>query len=70
MVPILQKIREKYGETLDAIEKQELQKAFGRIEALEVVDLLFDKMGNLTGNIDKMGESLRSGTTLTEKMAV
>ncbi len=69
MVPILEKIRGKYGETLDAMEKQELQKAFGRIEALEVVDLFYNKIGNVTGNINKMGASLRSGTKLTEQMA-
>ena len=54
---------------MDAMEKQELQKAFGRIEALEVVDLFYNKIGDLTSNIGNMGKALRTGTTLTEEMA-
>jgi TP901 family phage tail tape measure protein len=70
MVSILNILREKYGETLDAMEKQEIQKAFGRVEAVEVVDLFYDRIGNLTGNIENMNQAMKKGTTLTQKMAL
>jgi hypothetical protein len=41
---ILEKIKGKYGETIDAMEKIQLQEAFGRIESLGVVDLLLPKI--------------------------
>ena len=69
MVNILKILRDKYGETLDAMEKQEIQKAFGRVEAVEVVDLFYDRIGGLAGNIENMNQAMKNGTTLTQKMA-
>jgi TP901 family phage tail tape measure protein len=69
MVSILNILRERYGETLDAMEKQEIQKAFGRVEAVEVVDLFYDRIGDLTGNIEKMNQAMKTGTALTQEMA-
>ena len=66
---ILDKLRSKYGETLDAIEKQEIQKAFGTEEAVALIDLLYGKVGQLRSNIDQLGMSMRQGTAFTEKMA-
>ncbi|NHM25465.1 phage tail tape measure protein [Desulfofundulus sp. TPOSR] len=69
MADILDKLRSKYGETLDAIEKQEIQKAFGTEEAVALIDLLYGKVGQLRSNIDQLGMSMRQGTAFTEKMA-
>ncbi|MDP8238940.1 MAG: phage tail tape measure protein [Candidatus Hatepunaea meridiana] len=66
---ILERIRGKYGETVDAVEKMELMKAFGRIEALTVVDLLMPKIDALKGNIDDLGVAMRGGTSTTLEMA-
>jgi TP901 family phage tail tape measure protein len=69
MVAILKKLRERYGDTLDAMEKMEVQKAFGRVEAVAVVDLFYSKIGDLTGSIRQMGAAMRQGTRLTIEMA-
>lgn len=66
---ILERIRGKYGETVDAVEKMELQKAFGRIEALTVIDLLMPKIDALKGNIAELGGAMRGGTATTLEMA-
>jgi len=69
MVGILKKLRQRYGETLDAMEKMEIQKAFGRVEAVAVVDLFYSKIGDLTRNIRQMNAAMRRGTRLTIEMA-
>jgi len=69
MTAILKKLKTRYGETLDAMEKMEIQKAFGRAEAVAVVDLFYTKIGDLTGNIRQMNVSMRQGTRLTLEMA-
>jgi TP901 family phage tail tape measure protein len=69
IVGILDKLRGKYGETLDAMEKQKIQEAFGRDEAVAVIDLLYGKVGQLRGNIDQLGITVRQGTAFTEDMA-
>ncbi|MBM3329925.1 MAG: phage tail tape measure protein, partial [Calditrichaeota bacterium] len=66
---ILQRIKGKYGETVDAVEKMELQKAFGRIEAMAAVDLLLPQIGALTSNIDMLGTAMQGGTASTFRMA-
>ena len=66
---ILEKIRGKYGATVDAVEKMELMKAFGRVEALTVVDLLMPKIDALKGNISSLGSAMQGGTATTLEMA-
>lgn len=66
---ILERIRGKYGETVDAVEKMEMMKAFGRIEALTVVDLLMPKIDALKGNITDLGSAMQAGTATTLEMA-
>ena len=66
---ILERIRSKYGETVDAVEKMEMMKAFGRIEALTVVDLLMPKIDALKGNISDLGSAMHAGTATTLEMA-
>lgn len=69
MTAILKKLRERYGDTLDAMEKMEIQKAFGRAEAVAVVDLFYTKIGDLTSSIRQMNVAMRQGTRLTIEMA-
>lgn len=69
MADILDALRGKYGDTLDAMEKQEIAKAFGTQEAVALVDLLYGKVGDLRGNVDQLGMSMRQGTVFTEGMA-
>jgi phage-related protein len=69
MVEILDRLRGKYGETLDAMEKQQIQKAFGTEEAVALIDLLYGKVGELRSNIDTLGMSMRDGIAFTEQMA-
>ncbi len=69
MPQILDKLRGKYGDTLDAVEKAKIQQAFGTQEAVAVIDLLYGKVGALTGNIDVLRTSMGAGTVTTEQMA-
>jgi len=69
LVGIVGKLRERYGETLDAMEKLEIQKAFGRIEAVAVVDMFYNKIGDVTKGIKEMSAAMRQGTQYTIGMA-
>lgn len=69
MPEILDKLRGKFGDTMDAAEKMQLQKAFGDTEAVSLVDLMYNKVGDLQGNIVNMYSSLGQGTKVTKEMA-
>lgn len=69
MPEIISKIKDKYGETVDALESAELKKAFGTEEAVGLVKLLYNETDTLTKNIDSMGVSLQDGTKKTLEMA-
>lgn len=69
MTDIITTMKGKYGDTLDAMEKMEIQKAFGTQEAVAVLDLLYGKVGDLTGNITSIGAVLGQGTAATKAMA-
>lgn len=66
---ILDQLRGKYGDTIDAIEKQELATAFGTDEAVDVIDLLYSKTDDLQGNILNLYDAMSSGTGIAEQMA-
>lgn len=66
---ILDKLRGKFGETMDAAEKLELQKAFGDAEAVSLIDLMYSKTGDLQSNVLGMYDALGSGLTATQQMA-
>jgi hypothetical protein len=66
---ILEKIKGKYGETVDAMEKLQLQEAFGRIESLGVVDLLLPKIGEIRANMASIKQAMQGGTETTLQMA-
>lgn len=69
MPDILTKLRSRYGDTLDAMEKMEIQKAFGTQEAVAVIDLLYGKVGALADNTRSLSAAMRQGTGFTEQMA-
>lgn len=69
MTEILNKLRGKYGDTLDAMEKQKITQAFGTEEAVALIDLLYSKTGQLQSNISAIQGAMKGGTTVTQEMA-
>ncbi len=69
MPEILEVMRAKYGETLDAVEKREIQKAFGSDEAVALIDLMYSKTGALQDNILTLYQSMGQGVAITREMA-
>lgn len=69
MPEIIDKLRGKFGETMDAAEKMKLQQAFGDTEAVSLIDLMYNKTGDLQSNIVGMYGALSSGTQVTQDMA-
>lgn len=69
MPEILQMLRGKFGETMDAAEKMELQKAFGDEEAVALIDLLYSKTGELQTNIVSLYGSMATGVGAATQMA-
>ena len=69
MPEIIDQLRSKYGETIDAMEKQELAEAFGTDEAVDLIDLMYNKVGDLQDNIVGMYDALGSGTGVATEMA-
>ena len=69
MPEILDILRGKFGETMDAAEKMELQKAFGDTEAVALIDLMYSKVGDLESNILSLYDAMGQGTGVTQKMA-
>lgn len=66
---ILDKLRGKFGDTMDAAEKMELQKAFGTDEAVAMIDLLYNKTGDLQGNITTLYGEMGKGIGVAQGMA-
>ncbi len=66
---ILTELQGKYGDTIDAVEKQQLKEAFGTDEAVAMIDLLYNDIEGLSGGIDSMAESMKQGTAVTTEMA-
>ncbi|WP_411676865.1 phage tail tape measure protein [Caproicibacter sp.] len=69
MPEILAKLRGKFGDTMDAAEKMQLQKAFGDTEAVSLIDQMYSKTGSLQNNIVGMYGALGQGTKATQDMA-
>lgn len=69
MPEILGALRGKFGETMDAAEKMELQKAFGDTEAVALIDLLYSKTGDLQDNILNLYDAMGQGTGVAQDMA-
>ncbi|MGE4319622.1 MAG: phage tail tape measure protein [Deferribacterales bacterium] len=69
MPEILTAIKSKYGETIDAVEKMEMTKAFGTEEAVALIDLLYNKVGDLQTNIVSLDTAMKGGKQFTLEMA-
>lgn len=69
MPEILDTLRGKFGETMDAAEKMELQKAFGDTEAVALIDLMYSKTGELQNNILNLYDAMGQGTEVATNMA-
>lgn len=69
MPEILELLRGKFGETMDAAEKMKLQQAFGDTEAVALIDLMYSKTGDLQSNILNLYDAMGQGTGVAEKMA-
>ena len=69
MPEILEQLRGKFGETMDAAEKMELQKAFGDTEAVALIDLLYSKTGDLQDNILNLYDAMGQGPGVAQDMA-
>ena len=69
MPEILARLQGKFGTTMDAAEKMKLQEAFGDTEAVALIDLMYNKTGDLQNNIVGMYDALGKGTGLTKEMA-
>jgi len=68
MVDILNKIKGKYGETIDVTEGDELKKAFGSNEAVATINLLMNDIDGLGKSINDLGDV--TGMQQAEKMAM
>jgi hypothetical protein len=69
MPEILTMLKDKYGNTIDAMESNELKNAFGTDEAVSLIKQLYPETDTLTKNINKMNLSLQEGTKKTRDMA-
>lgn len=69
MPDILMALRSKYGNTIDAVEKMQLTNAFGTEEAVALIDLLYQRVGDLKTNISGLGASMQNGKQFTLEMA-
>lgn len=66
---ILDALKSKYGDTIDAVEKQELKAAFGTDEAVAMIDLLYQNVDTLRTGVDDLSTSMENGVSVTQEMA-
>lgn len=66
---ILDKLHGKFGDTLDAAEKMKIQEAFGDSESVKMIDLLYNKTGDLQNNIVDLYQIMGSGAGAAMEMA-
>ncbi len=69
MPDILGELHKKFGDVLDATEKLQIKKAFGSEEAVALIDLLYNKVGDLNANIRAVGGAMGQGRGFTLAMA-
>ena len=69
MNEIIERLKGKYGDTIDAVEKQQLKEAFGTDEAVSLIDLLYNNTGQLKSGIEDLQSSMDGGIETTKKMA-
>lgn len=69
MPDILADLRQRYGETLDAFEIAEIQKAFGTEEAMKLINALYGQEAAVRANAEALGEAAQKGNEFTAEMA-
>lgn len=69
MPEILGLLKNKFGETMTAADKIQLQKAFGTVEAVKLIELLYGNIDDLQGNILTLYDTMGQGMKVTEEMA-
>lgn len=69
MPEILTDLRQRYGETLDAFEAAEIQKAFGTEEAMKMINALYGQEAAVRANAAALGEAAAQGNAFTSSMA-
>ena len=68
-VDIIAQLKNKYGDTLDDMEKADLKKAFGSDEAMAYITLMYDKTDQLADSTDSLTGSMRRGRSVYGDMA-
>ena len=66
---IMDKLRGKFGPTINAMEKMKIKEAFGTDEAVAFIDLLYTKTGDLAAGISQVAGAMGQGQSFTLKMA-
>lgn len=69
MPEILAMLKGEFGETMDAAEKMKLKEAFGTDEAVALIDLLYNKTGDLENNILSLYDNMGQGINVATEMA-
>jgi len=69
MPEILGLLKGKFGETMDSAEKMKLVEAFGTDEAVDMVDLLYNKTGDLQSGILSVYGAMGNGVNEVRAMA-
>lgn len=69
VIPILKEIQGKFPDLSQAASQVQLKKAFGSDEAMKFILQMSAGIDSLQGNITSIGDAMKTGTVLTEKMA-
>lgn len=69
MPEILGMLKGKFGDTMDAAEKMDLQKAFGDTEAVSLIENMYSKTGVLQDNILTLYDTMGQGVGVATQMA-
>lgn len=69
MPEILADLRDRYGETLDALESAEIKDAFGSTEAVKLVQALWGQQDALRANVVALRDASAEGLTFAQRMA-
>lgn len=68
-VEIVKKLRGVFGDTIDAVESAQLQKAFGTQEAVAFIKLMYDSTDQLAESQRSVADAMKQGSQFTKDMA-
>ena len=69
MVDIMRELQKRYGDSLNAMQKEEISRAFGTQEAVQLIDMLFPMIDDLEDSILSVQGSMKGGTEVVKEMA-